>query len=172
MKKKLLPMIILFIFMGLSINIFAQEVKKVPSVNIKNIKGESVSTSSFANDGKPYIINFWATWCKPCLLELNNISDVYAEWQEKTGIKIIAISIDDSRNSKKVAPFVKGRGWTYEIYLDENSDFRRAMNVNNPPQTFLVNGKGEIVFEHNGYAPGDEDVLFEEIKKLSTAKSE
>jgi peroxiredoxin len=112
------------------------------------------------------IILFWATWCKPCIQELKTMHEIYEEWQEKTGVKIIAISIDDSRSSKKVAPFVNGRGWNFDVYIDENSDFRRAMNVNNPPHSFLVDGKGKIVYQHNGYAPGDEDKLFKELNKI------
>lgn len=141
--------------------------KKLPNIKVKNLKGAKVSTSDFHNNGKPIVINFWATWCKPCLLELNTIHDLYPDWQKETGVKIIAVSIDDTRNSSKVAPFVRGRNWKYDVYLDENSDLRRALNVNNPPHTFLINGDGEIIWEHNGYAPGDEKVLFKEIKKLS-----
>ncbi len=142
----------------------------IPSVTVKNMKGRNVNTSTFSNDGKPFIINFWATWCKPCILELNNINDKYAKWQKETGVKIIAISIDDSRNSRRVAPFVKGRGWDYEVYLDENSDFKRALNVNNPPHTFLYDGDGNLVYTHNGYAPGDEDELYEKLKEISKKK--
>lgn len=139
---------------------------QIPSVQVKNLKGRNINTSTFNNDGKPFIINFWATWCKPCILELNNINEHYSKWQKEFGVKIIAVSIDDSRNSRRVAPFVKGRGWDYEVYLDENSDLKRALNVNNPPHTFLYDGNGNLVYEHNGYAPGDEDKLYEELKKL------
>lgn len=168
MKKVLLSILIVALIFGLNDNLISGggSSKKIPSVKIMDMQGKGFDSKDFDNDGKPFVINFWATWCKPCILELNNINDVYDEWVEETGVKIFAISIDDSRSSKKVAPFVKGRGWEYGVYLDVNSDLRRAMSVNNPPYTFLCNGKGEIVWEHNGYAPGDEDELYKQIKKL------
>jgi len=138
----------------------------VPSVTVQTIEGKKVDTKTFSNDGKPFIINFWATWCAPCKRELNNISDVYEDWQEETGVKLIAISIDDSRSISRVAPYVNGQEWDYEVYIDANADFKRAMNVNNPPQTFLIDGNGKVVWQHVGYAPGDEEVLYEEVKKL------
>lgn len=139
----------------------------LPSVALKDLKGNTLSSSSFDNDGKPIIISFWATWCKPCIEELNAINDMYLDWVDETGVKLIAVSIDDARNAARVRPFVLGKGWEYEIYLDENSDLRRALNVNNPPHTFLLNGNKEIVWQHNGYVPGDEDVLFELVQKLA-----
>lgn len=148
-------------------SVSAKEQNDIPTVSVKNLKGRSVNTSTFNNDGKPFIIDFWATWCKPCILELNNISEKYEKWQKETGVKLIAISIDDSRNSRRVAPFVKGRGWDFEVYLDENSDFKRAMNVSNPPHTFLFDGNGKLVYTHNGYAPGDENELYNKLKEIS-----
>jgi len=146
----------------------AQE--KIPSVEIKNLDGSTINTKTFNNNGKPYIISFWATWCSPCKRELNNIAEVYDDWVSETGVKIIAISIDDARNMGKVAPYVNGKAWSYEVYIDPNGDFKRAMNVNNVPHTFLVNGKGEIVWQHNSYSEGDEDELYQEVKKLITKK--
>lgn len=165
--KMLLILLVSCLFLNSSIS---QDVKTIPSASIKNLKNETIDTKTFNNEGKPFVINFWATWCKPCIMELNAISEVYEEWQAETGVKIFAISVDDSRSSKKVAPFVKSRNWKYDSYLDENSDFKRAMNVNNPPHTFLYNGKGELVWQHNGYAPGDEEELYKQIKKLLDEK--
>jgi thiol-disulfide isomerase/thioredoxin len=139
----------------------------IPAVNLKTPDGKTVSSSTFKNDGKPLVINFWATWCKPCVKELTTIHDLYEKWQEETGVKIIAISIDDARNSSKVGPFVNSKGWDYEVYIDENSDFKRAMNVANVPHTFLLDGKGNIVWQHNNYLPGDENELFKQIKNLT-----
>jgi thiol-disulfide isomerase/thioredoxin len=141
--------------------------KEVPKVMLKDLQGKTISSSDFNNDGKPYIINFWATWCSPCKKELNNIAEVYDDWVEETGVKIIAISIDDSRTSRNVKRYVDASGWDYEIYLDENSDFKRAMNVTVPPTTFLVDGEGKIVYQHISYSEGDEDELFEKLLSIT-----
>ncbi|HEX2899932.1 MAG TPA: TlpA disulfide reductase family protein [Bacteroidia bacterium] len=165
MKKFFLLSLLLAAFAG---KITAQDaVQVLPEINVKDLQGQTVSTSKFENDGKPIIISFWATWCKPCILELNTIQEEYADWVEETGVKLIAISIDDARNAPKVAPFVMGRDWEYEVYIDENSDLKRALSVNNVPHTFLLNGNKEIVWNHNSYSPGDEEELLELVKKLA-----
>mgnify|MGYP000607388564 CR=1 FL=1 len=140
--------------------------KTIAKANVKTLKGKTVNTSTFNNDGKPMVISFWATWCSPCKKELNAISEVYEDWVEETGVKLIAISIDDARNKHKVKPYVDSKAWEFEVYLDENQDFKRAMNVNNVPYTFLVDGNGKIVYEHNNYVPGDEEELYEKIQAL------
>lgn len=151
-----------------SVFLMAQhQVFPLPAVDLKTPEGKIVNSRTWSNDGKPMIVNFWATWCKPCVLELSNIAEEYEEWQKETGVKLIAVSIDDARNAAKVAPFVKGRGWAYEVYLDSNEDFKRAMNVTNPPHTFVVNGKGEVVWQHMAYQPGDEKTLYKVVKKVA-----
>lgn len=139
---------------------------EIASVTVKDLKGASVNTSSFNNDGKPMIINFWATWCMPCKRELNNIAEVYPDWVDETGVKLIAVSIDDARSASRVLPYINGAAWDYEVYIDSNADFKRAMNVNNVPHTFLVDGNGKVVWQHNNYSPGDEYELYEKIKEL------
>lgn len=164
---KLLSLILSSIFALTPLNADDSGTSTLPSVQIKNLKGEKVDVSKLSNDGKPIVINFWATWCKPCINELNNIDELYEDWQAETGVKIVAVSIDDSRNVRRVAPFIKGRGWDYEVLTDENSDLRRALNINNPPHTLLIDGEGKIVWEHNGYMPGDEEELYKKILELS-----
>jgi peroxiredoxin len=141
--------------------------KKLPSVNIKDMEGKAINTANVSNDGKPIIISFWATWCKPCKLELNTIADEYDDWQEETGVKLVAVSVDDQRTTKTVKPVVNASGWDYDIWLDPNGDFKRAMGVNFVPHTFLLDGQGNIVYSHNNFVPGDEEELYEEILKIS-----
>ena len=140
---------------------------KIPSVDIKTIDGESFNTSEISNDGKPIILSFWALWCKPCIREMTAIADVYEDWVDETGVKLYAISIDDARSSAKVLPTINGKGWEYEVLLDPNGDFKRAMNVNMIPHTFLLNGKGEIVWQHTSFSEGSELELYELVQKVA-----
>lgn len=159
-KKTLLS----FSFLLIAGMLFSQN--SLPSINLKTLDGQNINTSSIENDGKPIIISFWATWCSPCKRELNNINDVYEDWVEETGVKVIAISIDDSRQVFKVGPYIEGVAWEFDVLLDTNGDFKRAMNVNNVPFTFILDGKGDIVYRHNNYAEGDEDEMYELIKEM------
>jgi peroxiredoxin len=156
---------LLTFFLFFSLLSFAQE--KLPNVVLKDINGKNVNLSEITNNGKPFVINFWATWCAPCKRELNTISDLYEDWQKETGVKIYAISIDDQRTVDKVKPYVSAQGWEYEVLLDTNAELKRALGVNNVPFTFLVDGKGNIVWKHNNYNPGDENELYEKIAKLA-----
>jgi len=85
--------------------------RKLPAVDVKTLTGESMNTSKFSNDGKVIVIDFWATWCKPCIEELNLLHESYADWKKETGVKIITVSVDDARTMARVAPFVNGKGW-------------------------------------------------------------
>lgn len=162
--------IVLFTIFALHFQLFAQE-QTIPSIEIKSLNGKSFNTSSIVNDGKPIVISFWATWCKPCIMELSAIAENYEQWQKETGVKIFIVSIDDSKTMSRVAPFVNSKGWEYEVLLDPNGDFKRALNVINVPHTFLVDGNGKIIDQHTSYAQGDEEHLFEKIKAC-TKKTE
>tara|TARA_B100000497_G_C7565989_1_gene341236 strand:- start:91 stop:591 length:501 start_codon:yes stop_codon:yes gene_type:complete len=141
--------------------------QSLPAVQLKTMAGEGVSTSDLVGNGSPTLICFWATWCSPCKRELNNYAELYEDWQDETGVNIVAVSIDDQRSIRRVAPYVNSVLWDYEILLDPNKDFARAMQVVNVPHTFLVNGEGEVVWQHNNYSDGDEEEVYEQLLKWS-----
>ncbi|MEN9442370.1 MAG: hypothetical protein RLZ33_2447 [Bacteroidota bacterium] len=174
MKK----VILLFLGFTFALSSMAQEttteshsesVKQVPSVKLKDMEGKVVNTAELGFDG-PVVISFWATWCAPCKRELNAIHELYPDWQEETGVNLVAVSIDDQKTMNSVAVYANGKAWEYLVLMDTNGDFKRAMGVNNVPHTFLVDKDGNIVYSHNNYAAGDEEKLYEEIKKISTKK--
>ena len=140
---------------------------QLPNVKLKDVRGNNIDVSKIENKGNPIIISFWATWCKPCKAELNAIAEEFEDWVDETGVKLIAISIDDARSSSRVEPYVNAMGWDYTILMDPNGDMKRAMNVNNVPHTFLLNGEGKIVWDHNNYSPGDENELYDEVVKYA-----
>ncbi len=137
---------------------------QLPNVSLQDIDGKTVQTGKIENGGKPVIISFWATWCKPCLRELKAIHEVYADWQDETGVKMIIVSIDQAQDANRVKPLVDGFGWEYEVLLDPNGDFKRAMNVQNVPHVFVLDGKGKIVYNHAGYVDGGEQDIYEALQ--------
>ncbi|MFW5595911.1 MAG: TlpA family protein disulfide reductase [Prevotella sp.] len=139
---------------------------QLPSVTLKDINGKTVTTDTLNNGGKPFIIDFFATWCKPCNRELTAISEVYEDWQKETGVKIFAISIDQAQNINKVRPLVDQEGWDYDVLLDPNSDFKRSLGIQMIPYVLICDGKGNIVYRHNGYTDGAENELIEKVREL------
>ncbi len=138
--------------------------QKMPNVTLKDLDGKNVNVSSYNTSEKPVIISFWATWCGPCIKELNAIKEVYPQWQKETGVELVAISIDDVRTKARVKSQVKGKSWPYKILLDENQELKRALNVANVPYTIILY-KGKVVFSHSSYTPGIENEMYAQLKK-------
>lgn len=158
------------IFLAVAVALTALSASAVlPSVTLKDINGNNVDTSTLSNDGKPFVISFFATWCKPCLRELKAVHEVLPEWQDETGVKIVAVSIDEGQNEQKVKPLVEGKGWSedYTVLLDPSNEFKRQMNVNDIPHVFVVDGEGNVVWNHQGYVDGGEEDILEAVKKAA-----
>lgn len=162
MKKLLLTALLLIA----SASAFAQ----LPSVQLKDLDGKMVDTATLSNDGNPFVISFFATWCKPCLRELQAINDYYPDWQDETGMKLIAISIDEGQNVSRVKPLVDGKGFEYEVLLDTNQDFKRALGIQDVPFVMIIDGDGNIAESRQGYTEGSEQHIIEKIRELKLKK--
>ncbi len=158
--KKLLPLILVLVsFCAISQN-------ELPKVDMKTLDGKTINSQELSTDDNVIIVSLWATWCVPCLKELDAISELYEEWQAETNVKLYAVSIDDSRGVTRVKPLINGKGWDYTILLDTNNDFKRALGAATVPLTLLVKNN-QIVYSHSGYSPGAEYELYEKIKEFS-----
>lgn len=138
-----------------------------PQINIKTLDGKTVNTQDFLKDGKITVISFWATWCSPCKRELDLINEVYEDWVEEYDMQLLAITIDDARGLTKVPSMVQSKGWEFTVLADSKQELQQALSFQTVPQTYLLNQKGEIVYAHSGYNPGDEVELEEKIAKLA-----
>ena len=156
-------LILTAIFLLASGAAFAQ----LPSVQLKDLDGKTVDTATLSNDGNPFVISFFATWCKPCLRELRAINENYPDWQDETGMKLIAISTDEAQNVQKVKPLVDSEGFEYEVLLDTNQDFQHALGVQMIPYVMIIDGNGNIVETRNGYTDGSEQHIIEKIRELT-----
>lgn len=151
------------IFLSIASTSLAQD--QLPNMRLDNLQGRPVAMHSISQD-QLVVISLWATWCVPCLKELEAIDQVYEEWQEETGVKLYAVSVDDSRTIKRVRPMINGKSWDYSVLLDTNHDFKRAVGASSIPMTFVVKNN-EILYRHSGYSPGAEDVLYEKLQEFS-----
>lgn len=157
---KLLSSLLIFC----SCSLFAQS--SIPNISLKNLENQSINiATAFSEKDKIYVFSFWATWCAPCINELEAISENYDSWQKELNFEVIAVSTDDARTQKRVKPLLNGKDWSYKILLDTNQDFKRALGIVNIPYTIVVKNQ-KIVHIQNGYVQGEEKELFNVLKKL------
>jgi thiol-disulfide isomerase/thioredoxin len=161
-KNNMKKIVYLLVF-SLNFILFAQQ--QLPNTSLKTLSGANTTLSEIAAENELIVVSLWATWCVPCKNELDAVADVYDDWVSETGVKYFAVSIDDSRTAKRVKPMINGKGWEFEILLDENSDLKRAFGVSTVPYTVIIKS-GEIIYKHTGYTPGFEDELYDRIVAL------
>ena len=161
--ENIMKKIVYLLVFSLNFMLFGQ--RQLPNTSLKTLSGTNTTLSEIAKKNELIIVSLWATWCVPCKNELDAVADVYDDWVSETGVKYFAVSIDDSRTAKRVKPMINGKGWEFEILLDENSDLKRAFGVSTVPYTVIIKS-GEIVYKHTGYTPGFEDELYNRIVAL------
>ena len=138
---------------------------QMPAVTLNDMEGNAVRTDTLAKLGKPVIVSFFATWCKPCQRELSAIAEVYDEWQEDTGVEVIAVSIDEAQSINRVKPLVDAKNWPYRVLLDPNGELKRALGIQLIPYVVVIDENGKIIYKHNGYTDGAENELREVLDK-------
>lgn len=157
MNKRIFSFII---FALASVSTFSQ----VPDVSLRKMDGGTVRLQSLVGAGHPTVVTFFATWCKPCMRELNALADVYGDWQSETGVEVIAVSLDKAQDIEKVKPLVDGNGWDFTVLLDPEGEFGRLMQVQSIPHVFIYDKSGKLLEQHTGYTDGSEEEILKIVK--------
>lgn len=159
MKK--LVVSLLLVLAGLSA--FAQQ---IPAVSLQDGAGKVVTTTSLIDHKTPFVISIWMTTCKPCLKELDTLSEEMPDWDGGFPLRIYAVSMDDSRSQKRAVAMAQGRDWEgISALFDVNADLRRALNVSSVPQVFVYDKEGRLFYTHIGYRPGDEQEILKQVRQ-------
>ena len=164
---KVFNLLILTVIFTLS-SAFTTTENKIPSIPLKTLDGQSVDIYDYLEDGKLTVISFWATWCTPCKAELDAFSDFYEDWQADYNVEVLAITIDNARGLAKVPAEATTKGWDFTVLSDVNSESLTALEFQTIPQTFVVDGQGNIIYSHNGYTAGDEYELDEKLQQFAS----
>lgn len=134
----------------------------VTDFTLTDVEGKSVSLSDYLGK-QAILIDFWATWCKPCIAEMSHLQKMYDAHKDK--FVVLAVSMDASETEAQVAPTVKTKGWTFPVLLDSET---RVVGLYNPrraaPYTVLIDRHGKIVKKREGYNPGDEAEIEKDIE--------
>jgi len=137
-------------------------------IDLKRADGSTVSSSEvFKKNDRPVVLLFWLTTCYPCRLEMKAIEKHYAEWQKEQAFDLYAVSTDFQKNFPSFTKMVNKSNWPWESFNDHRREFRQIMpgRLNGLPQLFVLDKQGNITYHKRRYQPGDEQQLFEEIKK-------
>lgn len=140
--------------------------KKFPAASVKTLDGKTVNVQDYIGKGNPVIVSFWASWCSPCKRELDAMTEIFPEWKENYKVELLAITIDDSRGLAKVPGIVTSKSWPFTVLADTKQELQQSLGFQTVPETFLLDGAGNIVYTHSGYNAGDEFELEEKLKEL------
>lgn len=139
----------------------------IPDVSVENMKGVKVSAKTICLADKPTVVSLWATWCKPCIQELDAVSEVLEDWKKEVDFRFAAVSIDDARAVSKARTYASARGWEgMDFFFDSNAELRRELNVSSIPYVLIYDASGKLIYSHVGYHPGGEEEILAQLKKI------
>lgn len=136
---------------------------KVYNFRLKNLNNNTVSYKELKGENLT-VIDFWATWCKPCVRSIPKLVEMHDEFSDK-GVHFIGISVDGPRNLAKVKPFAKSLGVDYTVLLDTENEVMQRLRVQSVPTLLIINSNDEVVYFTEGYVPGEEKLIRKEILK-------
>ena len=136
----------------------------VTNFKLLNLRNQQVELAKLLKDG-PVLLDFWATWCKPCIKAFPKLNALHKKYGEK-GLTVIGINEDGARSQSKVKPFVRSLRIKFPILIDNNNEVLRKLQVQSLPTTILIAPNGMVVARQVGYSPDGIKKLEERIVTL------
>ena len=136
--------------------------QKIGNFKLKDVKNKWQELDKLKGE-KLTVIDFWATWCKPCvnaIPELVKISDKY----KNKGVAFISINVDGNRGRQKIRPMAWSLGINFPVLLDTNGRVQKKLGISAVPSLLIIDAEGRLLVFHKGYRSGDEIVIEKEIK--------
>ena len=140
------------------------EYADAPDFSLEDVDGNPVILDSLLANG-PVFMSYWALWCKMCIKELDALKPFYDEFADME-VNMLAISQDKARSVPEVKPFALSHKWKYVVVLDPDNIMRDLYDVQAMPSSFIINRDKKIVFTHQGYKPGDEELIIAKMREL------
>ncbi len=157
---KTILLFIVLIFSGLSI--YAQQIQK-PGEELRNLNGDLVLFSDVLKTGHPAVLVFWKSGSSKCCENIETMQSAWLSTLKNEGVNFIAICEDCAGSWSHVKPIVMAKDWDFEVYIDPNGDFKRAMGVTTIPTTILFDAGMKLLCRHPGWCSGNEDLLCTKI---------
>lgn len=151
MTHRRLLTVIAAIVLVLAVPATAGRTMNAPDFTLANLKGRDVTLSEMLKEG-PVLLDFWATWCKPCVKAFPNLQDLYEKYEGR-GLRVVTVSVDSPKSQARVAPLINSKKYTFEVLLDTQGRVAKRYNVMALPRTLLISPTGEIVYATVGNRP-------------------
>ncbi len=149
-----------FLFLSFAVTLsVSQNIDK--NIILNPLMGKKIKLENYLSNG-PVLINFWATWCAPCIKEMPYLDQFEKKYKDK-GFSVLAVSVDNQKSLSQVRSFIKTKKFSFDIFLDPNMQIFKKLNGNLMPTNVLIDKSGKVVWRHYGYLPGDEKKMEEQI---------
>ena len=142
-----------------------------PRFELEDLQGDELSEKDVFSDGTLFLIDFWASWCKPCSQYLPHLEEMVEEYGHR-GFKVVIFCVDDAGSITSARAALEVKDYSFTILFDPEADVQDALGVRRIPTTVLLDPTGKELWRHVGYSSGDEEEVRDQIEAILPAEEE
>lgn len=154
----------------LAVPVTAGNSMRAPDFTLSNLRGKDVTLSEMLKEG-PVLLDFWATWCKPCVKAFPELQELFEKYEGR-GLRVVTVSVDSPKSQARVAPLISSKKYTFEVLLDTQGRVAKRYNIMALPRTLLISPAGEIVYATVGNRPTSHKELEQAILEILPEEAE